>query len=367
MTPTGKRLTLVTALFDLATREQNNQRRTPSDYFVAARRVLALDENMVVFADPDLCDTIAGKRRRGGHEARTLVVPTRLEELPAHAELGRIEAARHANPLRNGDLDVDTPLYTVVQWAKFDLMERAIAEDPFGASHFAWIDFGLAARSPDPADQVFSDPGDGIRLAQMRRIDPADLADRAAYAAYLRGYMGANYMAGTRERFEALIRLFRDQATSLLDEGLALSEEQILPLLWAAEPELFDPLPGDYDDVLRNYRRLRGSAHNLVFQMREARDAGDREYADRIAQAAFASHEAGTLECSPAELAELLDECYLAAWYAPSDPGHERAARIASAYLDLAEQDPDFRDVFLRHEVRVRSNFALLEWEGESP
>src|SRR4051812_13021059 len=47
MTPSGTRLTLVTELFDLAAREQNNQRRTAADYFVAARRVLALDEDMV--------------------------------------------------------------------------------------------------------------------------------------------------------------------------------------------------------------------------------------------------------------------------------------------------------------------------------
>lgn len=361
MARAGKRLTLVTCLFDVATRERNPHRRTAAHYLRASERVLGHDVDLVAFADPEMCEPIAARRREAGLEARTLVVSLRMEDLRAHGLLAQITSARDAHPLLNGGPGKDTPLYAVLQWSKFELVRRAAELDPFDATHLAWIDIGLPGAHPVPADAIFTNPSDRVRLLQMRRIAPEDLADRAAYYAYIRGYVAAGYITAKRDAFLRLCELFEAEAHGALDAGWAPSEEQLLPVLWHEEPELFEFHHGNYGHVLRNYRWIRGSAANLTYQLRESRDAEAYDYGDRLGQAILASHEAGFLECTPGELAELFDECYLAAWYADPDPAHARAARIAGLYLKLAEADSEFRDVFLRHEIRVRSNFELLE------
>jgi Bacterial protein of unknown function (HtrL_YibB) len=367
MAGAGKKLTLVTCLLDLATRERNPYRRTTAHYLKASGQVLGYEVDLVAFAEAEQCEAIAARRREAGLEERTLVVPLEMEELRAHKALARITSAREAHPLRNGGPSKDTPLYAVLQWSKFELIRRATELDPFAATHLGWIDIGLPGAPPVPADSIFTRPSDRVRLLQMRRIAPEDLVDRGDYYAWLRGHVAAGYVTAERGAFLRLCELFESESQRALDAGRAPSEEQLLPVIWLDEPELFEFHHGNYGHILRNYARIRGSAPNLIFQLRESRDAGAYDYGDRLGRAIVESHEAGILECTPGQLAELLDECYLAAWYADPDPAHGRAGRIADLYLQLAESDSEFRDVFLRHEVRVRSNFELLEAGSAAP
>jgi hypothetical protein len=350
-------ITLVTALFDLARREGGAARRTAGDYLAGADFVLGLDRDLVVFVDPELREPIAARREAAGLGARTRVVAVELEAVEALRHLPAIEAARLRRPLLGGDPAKDTPLYTALGWAKFDLVERAIELDP-EARHLAWIDLGLPGR-PDPRDDVFGAPRDRVTLLQMRGFTAAELAD-PAYFTYLFGHLASGYISASRANWMGLASSFRAAAAAALADGVAASDEQLLPHLVLADPARFELRLGDYPAILANHLVLRTSGENLRFQMRTAREAGDTEHARRVAAAVLEGIEAATFEAPGGLLAELLDECFLAQW-TPSGPHRDAAAAIVRLYESRLETDPDFRDAFLRDEVRVRENFALLD------
>src|SRR5690348_15539792 len=106
MTP---RLTLVTALFDLARREAPTTRVTVSEYFRRGEFVLGLDCDVVFYVDPELADEVRARREDNGLAAKTLVVEAPLETLTAHGLLPAVRSARERHPLVNGDPAKDTP------------------------------------------------------------------------------------------------------------------------------------------------------------------------------------------------------------------------------------------------------------------
>ncbi len=354
-------MTLVTALFDLAGREPGIERRTPDDYFEAGDFVLGLDQDLVVFADPPLADELVRRREAAGLGARTRVVAVELERLPAYNHLRAIERARREHPIVNADPDKDTALYVVCVWSKFELLRRALELDP-QATHFAWIDFGITAR-PHPDDGVFERPPDRVRLLRMRGFDSRDVADPVEYFARIRGHLAAGYMPGSRAAIAELADRFDALAAGMLEDGFAHNVEPLLVPLALENPELFEFIHGDYDALLLNQSRLRGSAPNLHFQLRDARERDVSEHAIRLCAAIVESLRDGVLESDPATLALILDECYLVAWYW-GDPEHRLARELADRLRDLVDTEPGARDLFLREEVRIRGNLALL---GERP
>lgn len=354
-----KRLTLVSALYDLAGRERNTRRRTAADYLGTAGFLLELDQDVVIFADPELAPQLEARRATAGLGGRTRVIVEPLEELPAHRLHDEIAAARQRQPILNRDPDKDTVLFTELQWSKFELVRRAIELDPFGGSHFAWIDLVNRGLPPHPDDPLFEHPSDPVRLLSMRGFEARQLKDRAGYYAYLQGHIAAGYITAAREGFLRLSELFESTARDELDAGFAPSEEQLLPVLFAREPELFEFHYGDYSHLLRNYLRLRGSADNLLFQMRTAREEGQFAHGHAVGERVVAAHLDGVLECVPGTLAALLDEAFVAAWRVGGSRS-EDAARVAALYAELVRAEPEFRDAFLRDEIRVRRNFDYL-------
>jgi hypothetical protein len=318
MTPMSepRRLTVVTGLFDLARREANPARRQPEEYVAAAEFLFGLDVDLVAFADWPFDAAIHAGRARHALASRTLVVPTTLEAMPTHELLSDIAAARASRPLLNGNPDKDTPLYVVLQWAKLAMLRRALMLDPFDATHAAWIDIGIAGVVLiDPSDliaRVFTEPTERVRLLMRRSFTPLDVADPDRYYASLWGHVAAGYMVGARRAVQDLCDAFEEEAQNALSAGVAPSEEQLLPVLAVREPDLFEFHYGDYSHILLNYDELRGSAANLLFQLRHCRERGETGRGLDIGRRVAESIVAGAFEASAEEREELLAECALA-------------------------------------------------------
>jgi Bacterial protein of unknown function (HtrL_YibB) len=352
-------LTLVTCLFDLARRERARDSRSVAEYLETAETLaLAVDHDLVAFADTELAPRIEAARRDLGLASRTRVIAVSLEELRSYSRLGSIAKARAEHPLRNGTPAKDTPLYAVLGWAKAELLARTVAEDPFSASHIAWIDLGLRW-GPYPGEDPFEHPADRIRLLMMRPFLPVELAEHDRYLSWNWGHVAGGYISGSLANIEWLSARFEELAGELLAASFAASDEQLLPLLATKDPERFEFHHGDYDHVLANYLKLHGSAPNLAFQLRVWRSGGTPGAGAALARAVVDSLESGEFEAEPDALATLLDECYLAAFYGEDEP-RALARRIASIYMERVESDPAFRDAFLRDEIRVRKNLALV-------
>ncbi len=133
----------------------------------------------------------------------------------------------------------------------------------------------------------------------------------------------------------------------------------MLEVAVARQPDMFDFHYGDYDHYTENHRHLRGSAENLLLQLRCWRVAEQWEPAARLAKHIVDDLTSQYLTGAPWVLAQLLEECFLIAYYA-HQPDQSDARQAAAIYAALASRDPEFRDEFLRHEIRVRANFSFL-------
>ena len=359
----NQRLTLVTALYDLARREPRCSRPSAQDYLTWGEFVFGLDHDIVFYVDPELESAVRERREDHGLLHRTRIKPAPLERLPAYGLLDAVSSARRRHPLLNGNPNKDTPLYTVLVWSKFDLLRQVLAEPPFAATHVSWIDLGLAksAVTDHPLeDGVFTNPGDGVQLLMTRSPLPAELADRRHYLSYHWGQISAGYISGDTTSIGQLSELILAEARIALELGYAANDEQLLALVHQRCSGIRFHY-GDYPHVLENYHRLRGSADNLLFQLRHCRNPKhwDRTRAKEIASGIVASCRAGTFGCDPRMLAELLEECMMAV-FCGDFPNRSAALEVAKLYEQLAREDAEFRDVFLRNEIRVRTNFAAL-------
>jgi hypothetical protein len=359
-------LTLVTALFDLATRE-GSDRHPPGFYLERAQWLLGLDRDLVVFCDPQLAPELRRRRAAAGRAQRTVVVARALEAWAPPQRVAAIAAARERHPLRNASPIKDTPLYTAFVWAKFAMVVEALDRHVGGDGPVAWIDLGLAGR-PHPDDDPFAAVGDRIDVLMMRGLRAAEVVDRGAFYEYLHGHIAGGYIAGAAGAWRELARLVAERMHADLADGYAPSDEQLLTVIAATHPQLFAFHHGGYGEILPNAVHLRGSAANLAFQLRHARAAQERGEDDgwigpsgfELARRVVESLDAGLLQARGVALADLLDECFMAAFRAtPDDP--RPAAHVRDLYLDAVRHDPELRDAFLLAELRVRGNFAFVE------
>jgi hypothetical protein len=244
------------------------------------------------------------------------VVPIPLEALPAWDHLPSIRDAWARNPPPNEDPRRDVPLYVVILWSKFDLLERALALDSFGGTHFAWIDIGIThvARTEHyREDGVFEHPSNRAKLLMRRNVTHGDIADRRAYYAHPRGNLSAGYISMSRANLSRVCSVFRAEVLAALAMELAPRDEPILAAVALQHPELFEFYYGDYDHILENYVRIRGSAEKLLSLMRMCRDQQDFRRGREIGERVLASHRGGTFAATPELLSALLDEYSIAA------------------------------------------------------
>ena len=357
------RLTLVTAFFDLAKRERNPKRRTRDFYLEHGEFLFGLNQDVLFFVDQELEESILARRRAHGLLGRTFVVVTSLEAMPDWALVNSIRAARSRNPVVNSNPDKDTPLYIFLTWSKLSMLQKAMAVDPFGSTHFAWIDLGIAAVARIQhciQDGVFSGPSDKVKLLMLKSFNCDDLVDRRSYYAYIRGHLAAGYISANAKCMRQLCEIFKAEALASLEQGHGPSDEQLLPILMDQQPDLFEVYYGDYNGILENYSRVRMSEQNLLFQMRFCRDRQDFRRSCEIGARILRSHREWTFEPDLEYLSALLDEYFIASYYLEY-PRQDTALEVARYYVELTNSIPAFRNIFLRNEDHIRSNFSFLE------
>jgi hypothetical protein len=280
----SRRAVLVSALFDLAGRENNRRRRTIEEYLELGRIVLDLDENMVFYADSEPAAVIEAERKARGR------------------------------PIRNANPDKDTPLYRLLTWSKFEALARTIDASPFPMERAAWLDFGIGhvARADYwPVERPFRRLSRRIRLLRLRPFTGASLGEPDEYFSFLRGLVGGGLIGGGPAEVSWLCDRVFEEVDRALADGWAPLEEQVIPLIAARDPDAFEFYAGDYSHILDNYLRPHGSAENLLFQLRVYRKAGELAAARRLGGEIVASLDEGCFDADSATTAALVGELAL--------------------------------------------------------
>jgi predicted GH43/DUF377 family glycosyl hydrolase len=227
-----QKLTIVTGLFDLGRHEANPQRQSAAFYLEHGREVLQLDRDMVVFLEPALLDAVS---TMNVDLTRKRIIPCHFEDMPAYALRGLIEEARIKHPLHHANLDKDTALYGTFQRVKLQLLRRAADLNPFDATHFAWVDFGISKAVPmEHVERTFDQ---ALALDKVQLLVTNQLLAEPDWQEIRHAVM-AGYIAGDRDSVLRFCDQCEETADALLARGFAPHDETLLEAIAVTHPEL---------------------------------------------------------------------------------------------------------------------------------
>jgi len=136
-------VTCVTAFYDIG-REAIDGRSIMDYKSYLIKTLQCITAPFVLFLDPTL-----GWKDELLH-IRSSVGPIQIIELPFSETImwiykDQIESILKSTPHINPkDITNLLPEYTIIQYNKFDFLERAISENPFNSQHFCWLDAGIS-------------------------------------------------------------------------------------------------------------------------------------------------------------------------------------------------------------------------------
>jgi len=313
--------TMVTGYFDLTDRSDANQAITarPSPHYIEehAASTMAIDKNLVVFCEPKNRARIEAMRPVWLRD-RTHIIELSFEELPMTRHFDELVKTRvdgHcARDPRN------TASYYLFCVARFAMMRRAIKENPFDSTRFAWIniciermgfknlyylDHALATDRAKFSTCYIDYVGRG-ELSSLRRFfgmegcrDPNGPCGRCSLC--------SGFFTGDARHMTEVSDLVEKKFVECLAAGYGHSDEQLLTLVRWDRPDLFECYPGDYQDMITNYAAVvdhpEAPIHHVI---RHSYEAGDHAACYEAAEAVWRSYSTGNCTLSDADLAFLL-------------------------------------------------------------
>jgi hypothetical protein len=264
--PAAQSLTVVTGFWDLGRGNWSEKfRRDEESYFRMGQRMLTLPYPLVFHGSPGLCARVLEERRALGFGDRTEVVELAMDRLPRAHLRPRIAEVMRGFARPDADVrptDPDNPEYTnpdydVVMFSKVPLVTQVAARNPFGSSHFAWLDFGVRSsvlldrhlgravltRVPDrmrflKRRPLEPDPGRDIVLHMMSRTDAA---------------LAGTMFTGSAYHFAALERLADLVIDEALRRGAVDSDQIVFEVVYMRVPELFSLYHGTWENIVARY------------------------------------------------------------------------------------------------------------------
>lgn len=281
--------TLVTGYFDLTKKDDANDaiRARPATHYIDkhSSSVLSLNNNLIVFCDPDLEAKIWTLRPPWLHD-RTRVVPMSFEDFPLTKYRERIIANRGGTSGCPAD-PRNTASYYLFCMARYAMLKQSIRENLFNSSHFAWINICIERMGIN--NLVHLDEALGLHRDKFSTcwIDyvPKELTDDLS--AYFSGCVGrcsmcSGFFTGNAEYMRKVCDRIEEEFVRCVELGYGHADEQLYPLVYFKNPELFDWYVGDYSEMITNYAGVYENPgapiRNLI---RNSLAASDREVCKR--------------------------------------------------------------------------------------
>jgi hypothetical protein len=143
-------VTLVSCLFWLARTKWQHSGFPPNydRYASWSENFLSLDASIVIFTDDHYYNSVLEKRKKYDPDlTKTRIIVKKIEELDFYKKyffrMSVLMSSPQFKNIKHGDCaDNMYPLYNVVQYNKISLVREVRDLNPFGSTHFMWMDCG---------------------------------------------------------------------------------------------------------------------------------------------------------------------------------------------------------------------------------
>ncbi|KAL8566613.1 hypothetical protein ACOMHN_049754 [Nucella lapillus] len=225
-------VTVVTAYFSLGTFQKGDKptyKFSPDTYLQMAQGLIFLQNPLVIFTD---CKTMASLFRDhfSGKNLKVVFVSDR-SELLSFQLLPKVAQIFSDPNYPKFSPNTVLPEYSCSQHAKMDVVDKALAWNPFRTTYFAWIDIGYFR------ELVF-------RKKKFWISVPAEFDDQKVAASLIHTpgftrsaeeifkenavWVGGGMMLATREKYSQFVAEYRRATQYFLAAGLANTDQQVI-------------------------------------------------------------------------------------------------------------------------------------------
>ena len=249
--------TIVTMFYNIREKEANLSgsiyNHSVSRYFDFARKFLFQLPYPVIFFtdDNELIETIKQERNPS---AKTHIYYKPFEETYYYKHLDKLSELQTKFHIVNGHLEHETPMYIILNNNKFDFMESAIQLNPFGSSHFMWMDFGInhVALNTERIHEWFCQIPDKVK---QLCINPyiENTPDKQMFQCIYHHTAGGLF-TGSADNLLKYAALFKQKTEQIYAEDWYQIDEAVMTMVQRENSDLFDLYYGDYNGIISNYK-----------------------------------------------------------------------------------------------------------------
>lgn len=268
MNPIESKFTIVTAFYDIRSKEPNHppHYRKKNKYIeVSSEFMLKLPYPIVFFSDDQEIVSHIQEYRKDQQD-KTVIYQDSFESTYFYQYKNQLEDLQKRYTILNSNKEHETPLYIILNNNKFHFIEKAIERNPYQSTHFIWIDFGInhVAKDTHMIHEWICRIPDQIRQLCINPF--LENEHNKGFFRYIYHHMAGGLFSGSKENLLEYSRLFKKKVFEIYHQGWYQIDEAIMTMVERENPELFDLYYGDYEGIIANYERMTHSI-NLIFRM----------------------------------------------------------------------------------------------------
>jgi hypothetical protein len=299
--------TVVTAYFDLTRMPDASasiRGRPAKHYLDSARSTLALDQNMIVFCEEDTLETLKELRPVWLYD-KTQFIPVSFEDFPLTKYRDQIIENRRQKPYHFDDRN--TASYYLFCMARYAMLKRVITENPFGSTHFAWLNIcieRMGFKNLIELPNVFKYNRDKFSTAWIDYQPLSLIANPGEYYKFGRCGMCSGFFTGNAHYMSQFCDAMEEKFLYYLSLGYGHADEQLFSPIYFERPELFDLYFADYQQMVSNYAYMTDANDRTMqpYFIPHAIAAGDWQACKAVCAYFWNSFKAGFIQPSAEQL-----------------------------------------------------------------
>lgn len=258
-------------------------------FIESGRRTMKINQPMIIYTGNDTYEFIYKMRCEYGFKDKTKMIVLTMDQLYFYKYKDIIESNRKIYwPTKDPRCNTDVHIITL---SKFEVVKRALYENPFNTTHFMFMDYNLLAKSPWGSlnytsdnvykliDTICKNPRDKITLCVLNYWHFSDYNNlKEFYKTYHYIVVGGFYTTDTENGKKIFDKLI-DYAEHVTKAGYGHGEEHLFGHIIDKYENCFNLTMGDYKDAIHNYYNITSNVEYVKYVLKSYKD---KNYSQRL-------------------------------------------------------------------------------------
>ena len=270
--------TIITAFFDIGRENWSHYTRSVDKYLQNAKRMLSLQDDMIVFIEPKFVDFV--KENRQNNKNKTTIIPINITDLYWYKYLNTIQNIMDSSEFKNNLInpkcpEVSNALYDIIMFSKTMLITLTIQNNMSIHNHYVWLDFGIH-------DNMFKDNmintkllnngiNDKIKFLCREYPKTTDLNLHSFFKSNSNRFAGTMF-SGHKNNLLKFNELLHTDILNALNNNVIDCDQNFFSNVYIKNPHMFDLYFGDWSELITNYYKLIDNRFYIEYMLKTTTD-----------------------------------------------------------------------------------------------